>query len=223
VRNKRRRASYFFAVKKYLPALTSHKKIRKNRLVDNKQESPVEQEPQSAIRAKVASICDDGERDIVSLLESIANVLIDGFADMFAIERVEDDGAIKQYVTRHIDSVLEIHLKKLRETNPLLSTSAYGYPRVVKTGKSQFIPGVSPRLAHRLFADMDGHSVSDGLSVRSFICVPLVAYGRTLGALTIMTGRRRFTSDDLLIAEDAAPIIAKCLDDRFLLSKKKTV
>jgi GAF domain-containing protein len=190
--------------------------------VDNKQEGPIEQELQSAIRAKVSSICDDGERDIVSVLESIAEVLIDGYADMLAIDLVEDDGMIKQYLMRHIDSELEIHLKKLRNTNPLLSTSAYGYPRVIKTGKSQFIPGVSPRLAHRLFADMDGHSVNDGLSIRSFICVPLIAYGRTLGALTIMTGKRRFTSNDLLIAEDAAPIIAKCLDDRFLLSKKRT-
>jgi GAF domain-containing protein len=56
----------------------------------------------------------------------------------------------------------------------------------------------------------------DGLAVRSYICVPLIAHGRTLGALTAMITdhKRLFTSDDLVTLEDIATKIAETLDGK---------
>ena len=180
------------------------------------------EESESNIRSRIISICDNDKYDVVSLLENIADVLIDHFADAFSIDLVEDDGTTRQYVTRHVNSDLEIRMKKLYHDYPLLSTAAYGYPRVIKTGKAQFIPGVSSRLAHRLFSNSDLKNTETEIPIRSFICVPLTTFDRTLGALTVITTKRRFTAADFSIVEEAAPIIAKCLDERYLPLKDKS-
>jgi GAF domain-containing protein len=170
------------------------------------------------VRERIAMVCSEVS-DIKGLLKGIADIIIDHFSDAFAIDLVEDDGTVRRYITSHIDHETQVKIEELRDRYPLPSTAAYGYPRVIKTGKSQFIPGVSPRIVPRLFADRDGKNESGEFPmVRSFICVPLIAYGRTLGALTVTRSDRTnpFTSGDLLLIEDLAPVMAKCLDDRFV-------
>ena len=183
---------------------------------NDKERTSTEEGLGNIVRDRIVKVCAESN-EMSALLEGIANIIIDHFSDAFTLDLVEDDGTIHRYITRHVNHDAQIEIEELRTRFPLPATAAYGYPRVIKTGKSQFMPGVSPRLIHRLFANLDARMIVDGLSVRSFICVPLIAYGRTLGALTVLRSDRPnpFTSDDLLLIEDLAPIIAKCLDDRF--------
>lgn len=162
--------------------------------------------------AIIDSLSIDGSPEL--MLESILAILITEIVDSASLDLVQDDGSLLRVLTRHIDGEKERVLVQQRSQNPLPMTSSYGYPRVIKTGKSQFIPGVSERVAGRLFPVAD--LVLDGVAIRSYICVPLVARGHVLGALTLLvTGNgRSFDGEDLLFFEELARTIAESLDTR---------
>jgi GAF domain-containing protein len=168
-------------------------------------------------RRELASACQsDGSVD--HLISGVVEIILKYLADSASIDQVEDNGSITRTMTRHVDHQKQEILNKQRNINPLPATASYGYPRVIKTGKAQFIPGVSERVGNRLFpnAEPEAQLILDGLGVRSFICVPLIARGRTLGALTVLTtGKSRLLdSDDLLLIEEIALLIAESLDRR---------
>jgi GAF domain-containing protein len=169
---------------------------------------------QSTILAKIADICRNS-RGVDELLYGIVQVLLDHVADAVWIDLVKDDGSIEGTIMRHRNLRKQAAFEELRKTNPLPPTAPYGYPRVIKTGKSQFISGVTTRVLERLLPGADGADFVDVSSIRSFICAPLVSRGRTLGALTVAQSdhTNAFTSDVLLHMEAIADEVAKCLDD----------
>jgi GAF domain-containing protein len=180
-------------------------------MVNNKSNGKNRTTDRESVRREIALACqNDGSVD--HLLSSTLEILLKHLADSTSIDLVEDDGSITHAMTRDTDGQRQDLLSNHRDGHPLPLTSSYGYPRVIKTGKSQFIPGVSERIVGRLFPEAE--LVLDGLIVRSFICVPLIARGHTLGALTLMTtsANRTLDSDDLLLVEEVAVLIAEALD-----------
>ncbi|HET6402697.1 MAG TPA: GAF domain-containing protein [Candidatus Kapabacteria bacterium] len=167
-----------------------------------------------SVLREIALACqhDGNVHDLFSLS---LGILLKHLADSGSIDLVEDDGSITRAMTRDNNGEQQEMLTNHRDGHPMPLTASYGYPRVIKTGKSQFIPGVSERIASRLFPlPPEAELVLDGLLVRSFICVPLIARGHTLGALTLLTtnGNRTLDSDDLLVIEEIAILIAVALD-----------
>ncbi len=172
-------------------------------------------ENRESVRKKIALLLrNDG--GAAALLDSVVDNLIEHIADAATIDLVEDDGSISREVTRHKDVRQQKTLEEQRQNFPLSLRSSYGYPRVIKTGKSQFIPGVTPRLAGRLFPEAKADLVLDGISVRSFICVPIIAHERILGALTVLITDQghSFSGDDLLLLEEVGTLIGEALDQR---------
>lgn len=171
---------------------------------------------ESARRELIAACQSQGSAD--HLFSEVVEIILKYLADSASIDLVEDNGLITRALTRHVDTQKQKILINQRNINPLPATASYGYPRVIKTGKAQFIPGVSERVGNRLFPNEEPKAqlILDGLGVRSFICVPLIARGRTLGALTVLTtGKSRLLdSDDLLLIEEIALHIAESLDRR---------
>ena len=150
----------------------------------------------------------------LQMLEAILDVILSRLADGASIDLIEDDGTILHVVTRHRNLPIQAKLEKYRKDHPLPVRASYGYPRVIRTGKSQFIPGVTARLYNRLYPDFTSETGEQLIPVRSYICVPLVSNGRTLGALTVkLTDQSRlFSRDDLLLFEEIAAIMAHFLD-----------
>jgi hypothetical protein len=56
-------------------------------------------------------------------------------------------------------------------------------------------------------------SMGRELGARCFLMVPMSAHGRTLGAITFVSGDRRHYDDDLLLAKDLGRRCAMALDD----------
>jgi len=166
----------------------------------------------AALREAVARLCQEGHA-MQHVLTEFARLVLERVSDLVSIDLVEDDGSIRRYLTLHADESVAAKLSTDRKEYPLSPTASYGYPRVIKTGKSQFIPGVTPHQAYRLLSSAKPETQS-GLTVRSFICVPLVAHGRTLGAITVANTEKTavFTADDLLLLEELADLLADCLD-----------
>jgi GAF domain-containing protein len=181
-------------------------------MANTRKPNPSAQPEHAAIRERAASLLSEST-SVEDVLRMFAALITEKLADLVAIDLVEDDGSIRRSFTQHISASTEQKIVVHRQSYPLNMTSAYGYPRVIKTGKSQFIPGVGHHLEFRLLAALP-QGYEDGVAVRSFICVPLIAHGRILGALTVANTDRStfFASEDLVLLEEITQMLAECLD-----------
>ena len=85
----------------------------------------------------------------------------------------------------------------------------------LSTGRSQLIPDVPAGSKPKETPDEELLTLSRVLGVRSSIVAPLAGHGRIFGALTLATTEsgRRFTAQDLAIAEDLARRAALAIEN----------
>src|SRR5690606_26226417 len=99
-----------------------------------------------------------------------------------------------------------------------------GVPKVLRTGEPEFVPVVDEAW---LEAVTDGDRAlrrrALDLGIRSVVIVPLVARGRTLGALTLVAGEsgRRYDRRDVDRAMDLAGRAALAVDNARLFREAR--
>jgi signal transduction histidine kinase/ActR/RegA family two-component response regulator len=169
------------------------------------------------VARRLAFLVDAGEVLSASLdhqttLTSLARLTVPYLADWCVIDMVEDDGTFSRLAVVHSDPAKEETARRLRGYTPEPG-DAHGLGRVMRTASSEFRPVVE---AAAIDARDDEHRrlVLD-LGLVSYMCVPLVARGRTLGALGFVYGTadRRYTRDDLALAEAVARRAAIAIDN----------
>ena len=150
-----------------------------------------------------------------STLKSVAHLAVPSLADWCAIDVVAVDGEIRCAAIAHAnpdkaDLVEEVHC---RDENPQALYSAHDCIRTKAPVMIQEITDEMIVAAARGDADRLARIRSLGRS--SYICVPMIATGRVLGALTLVMAEsgRRYTDDDLKFAEDIASRAALAVDN----------
>jgi PAS domain S-box-containing protein len=142
--------------------------------------------------------------DYETTLASVTRLAVPRLADWCAIDVVEEEQAVRRVAMTGHDLTTEEQVRELERRYPPQPGTPFGVRSVLATGYSEFHPSISSALlaAH----DAPQLRLLRDLSVRSYMCVPLVARGRTLGALTLvrMSSDRRYSRDDLTLAEDLA-------------------
>ncbi len=139
--------------------------------------------------------------DYPATLASLAHLAVPALADWCAVDVVEEDRSIRELAVVHVDPSEAGPARRARFRFPSDPAASHGVPKVVRTGQSELVPEVSdPLLA---------------AAASSYMCVPLVARGRTLGALTLVAAesRRRYGPADLARAEDLARRAALAADN----------
>lgn len=121
-------------------------------------------------------------------LAGAARLAVPKVADWCVVDVVADDGTLQRVAVAHVDPERVPLVRDLHDRHPPNPQSPYGVGHVVRTGRSE---------------------IGD-----SYMCVPLMARGRTLGAITFVSvSDRRYTRDDLLLAEDLAWRMATAIDN----------
>ena len=153
--------------------------------------------------------------DYEKTLAGVARLAIPQLADWSIIDLVEPDGRIRRVEVAHRDPELSdlAHALTGYSRDP---ASEGGVPEVIRTGRSQLIPEVTPDWVRRATGSDDAlRRLAAVLGTRSIIIAPLEARGRTLGALTLVNGDsgRRFDERDLELAESVAARAALAVDN----------
>src|SRR5207244_1661362 len=106
-------------------------------------------------------------------------------------------------------------VRELQERYPPDPDAPIGVASVVRTGRSELIAEISEELLVANARDELHLDLIRELALRSWLCVPLTARGRTLGAITFVAAesRRRFDDADLRLAEDLARRAATAIDN----------
>ncbi|MCZ7686341.1 MAG: ATP-binding protein [Sandaracinaceae bacterium] len=153
--------------------------------------------------------------ELDATLASLAHLCIERLASWCAIDLVLDDGALRRVAVEHRD--------------PAKRPLAEALPRGLRGDRSSWAPGGPARGPVRpgdrrggalaqLGAGRRARRDPEGLGVSSYICVPMSARGRVLGAITLGTSdaRRRFDERDLEVAEELAARAALAIDNASL-------
>lgn len=156
--------------------------------------------------------------DYGATLARVARLTIPEFADCCLVDVLGEDGCMRQLAAAHADPEREPLLRELGRYRELEAEELVEANRVVstvlRTGRAILIPE-----AEQVIAEGDRKeehlALLRELNLKSCICAPLVARGRTLGAISFVLSQpgRRYGPDDLSLAESLAQRCAFAVDN----------
>ena len=160
--------------------------------------------------AALSSSLDYGET-----LGSLARLAVPRIADWCLVYAVADDGSIERLAVEH-GSGGQDAVKVILAAHALDPDAPVGVPHVIRTGRSELRPIATPaELTEDVEQPEELAAALAQIEVRSTMCVPLTARKRTLGAILFVAAesRRRYTEEDLRLAEEFATRAALALDN----------
>jgi PAS domain S-box-containing protein len=154
--------------------------------------------------------------DYRETLERITRLLVPELADWCLLDMVEDNGSVNQLAAAHAEEEKEDLLRRLGEHRQLGEGDPESTAEVLRTGQSVLLPNLpDPTFYERALGRGEHLDIVHCLEPRSLMCVPLLARGRTIGAITLVSSKsdHRYDEDDLLLAEDLAYRCALAADN----------
>lgn len=158
--------------------------------------------------------------DYQETLEKVAHLAVPRMADWCSIHIVEDDG-VQQLVVVHTEQEKVKLVQGLQDRYPLDPNAAYGVPNVIRTGEPELYEEIPEYVLESVAVDSEHLKFIRELGLKSYLIVPLIVHGRTLGAITLVTAEsgRRYSQDDLDVAKQVANRAAMAIDNARLYQK----
>jgi signal transduction histidine kinase/CHASE3 domain sensor protein len=153
--------------------------------------------------------------DYEKTLEAVAQLAVGEISDWCAVDLVDPDGAIRQVVVAHIDGAKIKWAKELRERYPPDHAGPTGVGQVIRTGRPEIYPDITDEMLAASARDADHLDILRELRFKSALVVPMIARGRTLGALTLVSGEkgRHYGDAELALAMELATRAALAIDN----------
>ena len=145
--------------------------------------------------------------DYETTLAAIARMAVPSFADYCLVDVVGDDGRVQRVELAHADPAVEAAVSPVaRRYPPDPAWPDHPIARALRTGEATFLPVLGSEVRRRYAVDQAQRDYMDRLDAGSLVSVPLRAHSRVLGAVTFCysTSGRRYTEDDVALAEDLA-------------------
>ena len=172
----------------------------------------------------------DASLDYEATLQEVAGVAVHTMADWCIVHLLEHDGSIRWQALAHGDPAKEAVARELQERYP----TSDAVSRVLRTGESELYgdEAVSGENVSGENAGMGANELRESkrvarahdaehlrmlreLDSRAVMIVPLVARGRMLGAVSLISTRpgRSYDAPDLAIAEELARRCGQAIDN----------
>lgn len=148
--------------------------------------------------------------DYETRMERLARLVVPRFADWCAINLVERDSSIRLAALAHSNPEMEAIIREWAEQSPLSLDAPGGTPKVIRTGKPEWVAKVPPP------DDESDHDADRKyLPLHSYMIIPLIARGRTFGTINFVNAdsARQYTLQDLMTGEEIARRAAIALDN----------
>ncbi|HEX5726702.1 MAG TPA: MHYT domain-containing protein [Longimicrobiaceae bacterium] len=156
--------------------------------------------------------------DYPTTLATVARLAVPKLADWCAVDLVDEDGRLERVAVEHPDPAKLDLVHELQARYPTDPASPHGVHEVVRTGRSIFVPEIPEELVVAAARDAEHLRIIRELGLRSYMVVPLMARGRTLGAITLVQAEsgRRYEAQDLALVEELARRAAVGIDNAVL-------
>ncbi|HUG15518.1 MAG TPA: ATP-binding protein [Thermomicrobiales bacterium] len=163
--------------------------------------------------------------DYETTLANVVDLIVPGLADWCVVDIVDDVGAIRRLAMKHRDPSFEPLLVELEEQYPHEPGAATPPMSVIRSGEPTFHPTVAAEGVERAARGERHRELLRLLDIRSYICVPLIARSRSLGAISFVysSSGRVFEPDDLALARELAGRVAVAIDNSRLFASESAV
>ena len=140
-------------------------------------------------------------------------------ADWCVVDVVAPDGSIERLAVAHRDPARVEQAKRLMAKLPVDPSSPRGVPSAIRTQEPVLVAEICEAELEERYADRPTLLAElRGLGLRSYMTVPLVARGVSLGAITFVAAEsgRTYGEADLTLAQELARRAAIAVDNALL-------
>ena len=144
--------------------------------------------------------------DYEATLRTVAELAVPHIADWCAVDIVDEQGRVQRLAAAHVDPARAAMARTLRDRYPDDPDARGGVQHVIRTATPVLYPTITDAMLVASARDPEHLRAMRELAIRSVIMVPLVAHGRTFGALTFVNAEsgREYTDADFRFAQDVA-------------------
>jgi len=169
-------------------------------------------------RARSLALLSSASLDYQEALQGLADLAVPVLGDWCCVHLVEADGSIHLQAVAHSDQSKVDLLWQIDQRLPVDPDGRHGVAKVLRTGESKLYPEIPNWAIEAVVPDRDLLEVLRSQAPLSAICVPLIARGRTLGAISLLCGEsgRRCGQGDLVLLSDLARDVAVAIDNALL-------
>lgn len=161
--------------------------------------------------------------ELPEVLRSVAAAVVPRLGDWCSLHVLPDPASSVPVVeTAHVDPAMVAFARELQERYPFDPDAPTGVAHVIRTGQSEFYPEITDDVIDAADPTEEQRDLVRELRLRSAIAVPLRKQGQVLGAMQfVMTDEhRRYTEEDLALAQAVAGRVASSLDNRLLREQR---
>ncbi|HKH38430.1 MAG TPA: PAS domain S-box protein, partial [Rubrobacter sp.] len=153
--------------------------------------------------------------DYRDTLANVARLAVPTLADWCAIDVMEEDGTVERLAVEHSDPEKVTLAYELQERYPSDPETPRGVGKVLKTGEPDMMAEIPEELLDQVAMNVEHRTIMRELGLRSYMVVPMVARGRSHGAITLVSAEsgRRYEETDLRLAEELARRTALAVDN----------
>ncbi|MFL6139839.1 MAG: SpoIIE family protein phosphatase [Frankiaceae bacterium] len=177
------------------------------------QEEVVQHGRRSALLLEASSVLAVAA-DYAETLERLAAVAVPALGELCLVDVVAEDGRLVRMAARHADPRRQALVDELRRRYP--PEPGTGHPAVaaMASREVQWSAEMGEEFLLATTRDEQHYELARALDLQGYLSVPLVAGGRALGSLTILsTGSgRRFERSDAVLAEELARQVSLVVD-----------
>ncbi|WP_228056183.1 PAS domain S-box protein [Microcoleus sp. LEGE 07076] len=163
----------------------------------------------------LALLSSSASLDYQEALQGLANLAVPELGDWCCVHLIEADGSIGLQALAHSDPSQVSLLWQIDQRLPVDPHAHHGIAKVLRTGESKLYPEIPNWAIEAVIPDRELQEVLRAQTPLSAICVPLMARGRTLGAISLLCGEsgRRCGQGDLVLLEDLARDLGVAIDN----------
>lgn len=151
--------------------------------------------------------------DVEEVPEQLVHFAVEEIADWCLLDELDERRELKLIAAAHRNPAHRRNLDSLTGHRKRQATDSELVLEALTTGRSLLFPMVNEETFGRLGIVGDAMRQVERLGARSAMLVPLVARGRVLAAITLVSSSRVFGRDDLQLAEGLARRAAVHLDN----------
>jgi PAS domain S-box-containing protein len=157
--------------------------------------------------------------DSETTLTSVAKLAVPFLADWCFVYIIDDDGTVRRVAVAQADPTKDELARSLtHQSSPQVPE---WMTRVLSSARSEIIPKVSLGVLQSVATSDEHLDLIEKVGARSAMVVPLVARGRTLGCIALVSSQdqKAFAEADRVLAEDLARRCAYAVDNARLYSE----
>ncbi len=148
-------------------------------------------------------------------LRAFAQLLVRRMADWAAVHLVDDDGNVRELEIAHRDPRLVERVRRLRRDYGEARGTRQGLQNVIRTGQPEVYSTIPSGTLETQARDAEHRELLEILAIRSALLLPMVARGRTIGVIEMVSShpQHRYGHEDITLGMELASRAAFAVDN----------